>query len=107
MSAIQRKILFLDQNKWIELAREKFVNLEKPETETVFGHLASRVQGGTLVISGAGALNSGSVRFGTGTSVAGTYMLDLSGATAPSGRRDRLALRRVRSHRYRFRQRSS
>lgn len=42
--------------------------------------------GGTIAFSGAGALNSASITFGpAGSPVAGTYVLDLSGATSSSG----------------------
>lgn len=40
--------------------------------------------GGILALTGAGDINSGSVQFGSGAAgVAGTYTLDLSGATGP------------------------
>ncbi len=42
-------------------------------------------EGGTVAISGAGALNSANVTFGGSLAPPGTYLLDLSGATAPSG----------------------
>ncbi len=46
----------------------------------------STTAGGILALTGAGALNSGRVTFGPAAAgVAGTYRLDLSGATAPSG----------------------
>lgn len=46
----------------------------------------STQQGGTLAITGAGELNEASITFGPAAAgVAGTYKLDLSGATAASG----------------------
>lgn len=46
----------------------------------------SNAEGGTVALSGAGALNSASVTFGPlAAGVTGTYLLDLSAATAFSG----------------------
>ncbi len=47
--------------------------------------IGDATQGGTLALAGPGALNAASVTFGASAGPAGTYRLDLSAATAPSG----------------------